>query len=190
MKLAKILAIFLCLAASLPAFSSKEVKVKIDRVNMDIPVRIGDTIHQFRNRLEIAPGHRATIAQIQSDGFTCDWDPVQQACPPCDALDPRTGQNLTSFRRVFSKGNRTDEFADGSTISTESVGTSFCNSLTISPELPEVGTYYSENTIIGGTGRFAGATGKLIIKGKYKNLWANEAARAAKIDGELLFILD
>jgi hypothetical protein len=193
MKFAKSLAVFLLLVVSLPALSSKTVKVNVDRVNMDIPVRIGETIHEFRNRLEIAPGHRATIAFIKSANFTCDWDPVLQACQPCDAVDPRTGQNLTSLRRTFaSRGNRTDEFADGSTISTELDGASakFCNSLTASPELPEIGTYYYENRIIGGTGRFAGATGTLIVKGEYKTLWGNEAARSQKIDGELLFILE
>ena len=193
MKFAKSLAVFLLLVVSLPAFSSKEVKVKVSRINMDIPVRSGDTIHEFRNRLEIAPGHRATIAFIKSANFTCDSDLPLQACQPCDAVDPRTGQNLTSFRRTFaSRGNRTDEFADGSTISTELDGASakFCNSLTASPELPEIGTYYYENRIIGGTGRFAGATGTLIVKGEYKTLWGNEAARSQKIDGELLFILE
>ena len=191
MKLAKILAIFLCLAASLPAFSSKEVKVKIDRVNMDIPVRRGDTIYEFRNRLEIAPGHRATIALAQSE-WTCDWDPHLGACKPCDAIDSRTGLNLTNGIKSFDRGNRTDEFADGSTISTERDEGSYkvCTSFNLSPDRPEVGTYYHENTIIGGTGRFAGATGKLIVKGEYKTLWANEAASAQEIDGELLFVLD
>jgi hypothetical protein len=191
MKLAKALTIFMLTAASLPALSAKTVKVDIDRVNMDIPVRIGDTIQEFRNRLEIARGHRATIALAQSR-WTCDWDPVLQVCKPCDALDPRTGQNLTNGIKSFDRGNRTDEFADGSTISTERDEGSLkiCTSNEVSPDLPEIGTYYHENTIIGGTGRFAGATGKLIVKGEYKTLWANEAASAQKIDGELLFILD
>ena len=193
MKFAKSLAVFLLLVVSLPTLSSKTVKVNVDRVNMDIPVRSGETIHEFRNRLEIAPGHRATIAFIKSANFDCDLDgSVLRACQSCDAVDPRTGQNLTSFRRAFARGNRTDEFADGSTISTELDGASakFCNSLTASPELPEIGTYYYENRIIGGTGRFAGATGTLIVKGEYKTLWGNEAARSQKIDGELLFILE
>ena len=191
MKLAKALTIFMLTAASLPALSAKTVKVDIDRVNMDIPVRIGDTIQEFRNRLEIAPGHRVTVAKVMSVGYTCDWDSALQACKPCDAVDSRTGQNLTGFRRLFERGNRTDEFADGSTISTQVIGpTTMCTSSTISPVLPEVGTYYNEYPIIGGTGRFAGATGKLVIKGEYKLLWANEAAASAKVDGELQFILE
>ena len=191
MKLAKALTIFMLTAASLPALSAKTVKVDIDRVNMDIPVRIGDTIQEFRNRLEIAPGHRVTVAKVMSVGYTCDWDSALQACKPCDAVDSRTGQNLTGFRRLFERGNRTDEFADGSTISTQVIGpTRMCTSSTISPDLPEVGTYYNEYPIIGGTGRFAGATGKLVIKGEYKLLWANEAAASAKVDGELQFILE
>ena len=191
MKLVETLAVFLLLAASHPAFSSKSVKVNVDRVTMDIPVRSGDTIQEFRNRLEIAPGHRVTLAKIMSVGYTCDWDSALQACKPCDAVDSRTGQNLTGFRRLFDSGNRTDEFADGSTISTQVIGpTRMCTSSTISPDLPEVGTYYNEYPIIGGTGRFAGATGKLVIKGEYKLLWANEAAASSKIDGELQFILE
>ena len=192
MKLAKALTIFMLTAASLPALSAKTVKVDIDRVNMDIPVRIGDTIQEFRNRLEIAPGHRVTVAKVMSVGYTCDWDSALQACKPCDAVDSRTGRNLTGFRKLFESGNRTDEFADGSTISTQVDGasTTFCDSSTISPDLPQVGTYYHEYPIIGGTGRFAGATGKLVIKGEYKALWENEAAGSQKLDGELQFILE
>jgi hypothetical protein len=126
-----------------------------------------------------------------SVGYTCDWDSALQACKPCDAVDSRTGQNLTGYRRLFDSGNRTDEFADGSTISTQVIGpTTLCTSSIISPDLPAVGTYYNEYPIIGGTGRFAGATGKLVIKGEYKLLWENEAAASSKIDGELQFILE